>query len=354
MDLETDENISGNCDIDRAVRHYRIKSAPNSERVRLDVFITGHVQYATRSKVQQLVESGGVTINGREERRPGRMVQPGDIVECDVPRVVPVDIAGEDIPLDILYEDEDIIIVNKPAGMVAHPACGNLTGTLVNALMYHTSSLSSGAKPGRPGILHRLDKDTTGILCVAKNDAAHAYLAKQFAEHTIEREYWAIVWGPFDRDHGTIDAPIGRHKSDRKKMAVASSGKHAITEYHVVRAYGPLTLVRFVLHTGRTHQIRVHCSHIHHPLLGDPTYGGRHIVYGSVSGRYKAFIQQLLEVLPRQALHARVLGIVHPASRTQMRFTSELPDDMKRALQMMEEYFSDAGQSGIHELVDKL
>jgi 23S rRNA pseudouridine1911/1915/1917 synthase len=317
-----------------------LRCAPQADRVRLDHFITRSIENATRTKVQALIEAGGATVNGLEVLKPGRFVQPGDVVVCTIPKPPPPDIVAEPIPLDIVYEDDAVIIVNKPAGMVTHPAHGNYTGTLVNGLLYYTGQLSDDRGVERAGILHRLDKGTSGLLAVAKTNMAHAFIAAQFAAHSIKREYHAVVWGRFQNSTGTIDAPIGRHKSDRKKMGIADNGKHAITEYEVLRTYDHLSLVKLTLRTGRTHQIRVHLSHIHHPVFGDPTYGGRHIAYGQITQRYKQFIHQLLQNMPRQALHAKTLGFLHPITREYISFNSNLPDDMLQVLNELERYFS--------------
>ena len=319
---------------------YELRSAPNARRVRLDQFITRSVENASRSKVKTLIEAGGVTVNGRTVEKAGRLVLPGDVVVCTVPKPPPPEVRPEDIPLDIVHEDDDILIVSKPAGMVTHPAYGNYSGTLVNALLYHTEQLSGERGEDRPGILHRLDKDTSGLLAVAKNDRAHQLLARQFADHSIEREYQAVVWGSMKQRRGTVEAPLARHPSDRKKMAVVEGGKHAVTHYEVLEDLTYFSLLRLQLQTGRTHQIRVHLSSIRHPLFGDPTYGGRRIHYGNVTGRYKSFVNDMLSALPRQALHAKTLGFIHPRTGERVRFSSELPDDMQELLRNIRAYMS--------------
>ncbi|MCB2204403.1 RluA family pseudouridine synthase [bacterium] len=320
---------------------YELHSAPNARRVRLDQFITRSVENASRSKVKSLIDAGGVTVNGEIVSKAGRLVQPGDTVVCTVPKPPPPEVVPEDIPLEIVYEDDDVLVVNKPAGMVTHPAFGNYSGTLVNALLYYTSQLSRERGEERPGILHRLDKDTSGLLAVAKTERAHQYIARQFASHSIEREYQAIVWGTPSPSAGSVDAPIARHRSDRKKMAIVEGGKRAVTHYEVLKEYPAFSLIRCRLETGRTHQIRVHLSSIHHPVFGDPTYGGRRIHYGNVTGRFKSLVNGLLELLPRQALHARTLGFMHPVSHTLVSVQSELPEDMQEALRRLEEYYGE-------------
>jgi len=319
---------------------YILHAAQNAKRIRLDMFLTRSIQNASRNKVQQLIEAGGVWVNEKSVTKPGRMVLPGETIRCVVPVPRPQDICAEEIPLSIVYEDDEVLIVNKEAGMVTHPAYGNYTGTLVNGLLFHVQSLSMERGKERAGILHRLDKDTSGLLCVAKTDFAMQFIAKQFAAHTTDREYHAIVWGRMPGETGIIDAPLARHKSDRKKMAVVEGGKGAITEYIVLREFDDISLIKLKLRTGRTHQIRVHLSSIHHPIFGDPTYGGRHIKYGKITQRYKSFIQSLLDVLPRQALHAKTLGFIHPLTKQRVFYECPLPDDMNEVLRRIEAYYA--------------
>lgn len=299
-------------------------------RVRLDVYLTRMVENATRAKVQSAIGAGLVLVNGRA-RRPSYAVQPGDVIDVTLPRPPASEVLPEDIPLDIVYEDDQLLVVNKRAGMVTHPAHGNYSGTLVHALLHHVASLSGGV-PGRPGIVHRLDKDTSGLLVVAKTEHAHAFLARQFADHSIEREYQAIVWGRMRSPRGTIEASLARSKRDRKKVAVTADGKRAVTEYEVLEAFPFLTLLRLQLHTGRTHQIRVHLAHIGHPVFGDPTYGGRNPAWSSSEGKRVQHAVNLLKLIPRQALHARTIGFVHPHRGVMTRFSSRLPDDMEEVL----------------------
>jgi 23S rRNA pseudouridine1911/1915/1917 synthase len=302
------------------------------KRERID--LTHHVENATRSKVQRAIRDGKVFVNGVAVR-PSHPVAPGEIIRFTLPSPPPQDALPENIPLDVVYEDDQLIVVNKPAGMVVHPAHGNYTGTLVNALLYHCGNLSTLNDPVRPGIVHRLDKETSGLLVAAKNETAHAFLAKQFAKRTIRREYLAIVWGAFRDREGLIEAELGRSKSDRKKMAVVEGGKPAATEYTVLERFAYLTLIRLRLRTGRTHQIRVHLAHIHHPVFGDPTYNGRHIVAGPGTPRQKAEVQRMLDLISRQALHARTIGFVHPTSRQELFFDSPLPADIESVLALL-------------------
>ncbi len=311
---------------------------PGQRRERVDVFLAHQIQNASRSRIQAAIRNGLVTISGKEIKS-NHIVTPGETITFSLPKEPPSEAQPENIPLDIVYEDDSLLIVNKPPAMVTHPAFGNYAGTLVNALLYHLypKPSSAGTNPVggnalRPGIVHRLDKDTSGLLAVAKNEQAHRYLASQFAGHSIDREYWAVVWGIFREKKGSIEASLGRSLSDRKKFTVRDDGKHAVTHYVVLQEYDGLSLVRLSLHTGRTHQIRVHLASIHHPVFGDPMYGGRRIVYGGVTPKRKAFIANLLERLPRQALHAKTLGFIHPVTREKVFFDSTLPADMQEII----------------------
>jgi len=320
-----------------ATGEYQIRVPAVSKRERLDLFLTSRIANVTRTKVQKAIEQGFVLVNGRKVKSSYR-IAPNDEIQITLPAPPAPEAKPENIPLNILYEDDDLIVVNKPAGMVTHPAYGNYSGTLVNALLYHTSSLSTGGDILRPGIVHRLDKDTSGLLVVAKNDYAHAFLADQFARRTIDREYWAVVWGAFATPKGEIEAEIGRSVRDRKKMAVIPGGKSAVTEYTVLETFSAevgLTLLRLHLRTGRTHQIRVHLSHIGHPVFGDPAYGGRRIAWGSVDRKRKEQVQELLGIMRRQALHAKTLGFIHPATKQYLHFDSELPEDFQSLLERL-------------------
>ena len=300
-------------------------------RVRLDVYLTHQVQNATRNKVQQAIHDGLVLVDGKTVK-PSHLISPGEVIQVTLPNPPPSEAIAEDIPLDIVYEDEALLIVNKGAGMVTHPAYANYSGTLVNALLHHSRSLSGINSAQRPGIVHRLDKDTSGLMVVAKTDQAHHVLAKQFSKRTIDREYWAVIWGVMKKKKGTIEASLGRSKRDRKKVTVTAEGKHAVTEYEVLESFGYLSLVRLRLKTGRTHQIRVHLAHIGHPVFGDPTYGGRSETWGGLTGKKSRQAARFLGIINRQALHAKTLGFVHPSTNKIIRFDSELPADMKRLL----------------------
>jgi 23S rRNA pseudouridine1911/1915/1917 synthase len=312
----------------------RIVVPMKQARERIDIYLTHQVQNATRSKVHQAIEEGLVLVNGKQIK-PSHLVAPGEVIEVTLPRPPRMEAKPESIPLDIVYEDDQLLIINKPAGMVTHPAYAHYSGTLVNALLHHSRSLSSLNTEMRPGIVHRLDKDTSGLLVVAKNDTAHHLLAAQFSRRTIEREYWALVWGIFKQPTGVIEASLGRSKRDRKKVTVVEEGKPAVTEYEVLKEFDFLSLIRLKLKTGRTHQIRVHLAHIGHPVFGDATYGGRSATWGGLEGKRAQRAQNLLSLISRQALHAKTIGFIHPATKERVKFDSELPEDMRKVLESL-------------------
>lgn len=291
------------------------------EGTRLDVFLTGHID-GSRSFVQNLIKGGQVSVNGRKGKANYRL-NSNDRITWSIPEPESTEILPEDIPLDYLYEDHHIIIINKPRGMVVHPALGNYTGTLVNALLFHCKDLSGINGAVRPGIVHRLDKDTSGVMMAAKNDAAHLGLAAQVKAHSARRSYYALVQGNIVEEKGTIKAPIGRHPKDRMKMAVVfENSKEAVTHFTVLERYGHHTLVECVLETGRTHQIRVHFAYIGHPVVNDPFYGYRKMDF-PING---------------QALHSRTLDIVHPITQEPMHFEAPLPDDFKACIEFAKNY----------------
>ena len=276
---------------------------------RIDLFLAKNLESFSRSYIQDLIKKGKVTINNKIIKANYRLKE-GECVVLDIPKPEPLEIVPENIPIDILYEDEDVILVNKPKGMVVHPAAGHYKATLVNALLYHCKSNLSGINGVlRPGIVHRIDMDTTGVIIICKNDIAHQHIAKQLANHSITRKYVAIVTGNIKEDEGVIDAAIARSKSDRKKMAVDKDGKRAVTHYKVLERLNGYTYIECVLETGRTHQIRVHMAYIHHPLLGDEVYAGK-------SGMK----------LQGQCLHAMVLGFIHPKTKEYMEFEAPIPE----------------------------
>ena len=320
-------------------REFTISVPAGKIRERLDVFLTHHVENATRSKVQHAIKEGFVTVDGKIVK-PSHKISPGEVISVTIPKPPSPDVVPENIPLEILFEDNYLLVVNKPAGMVTHPAYGNYSGTLVNALLYYCNDrLSTVNDLTRPGIVHRLDKGTSGLMVVAKDDTTHAHLAKQFSRRTTEREYWAFVWGRFEKKgrEGIIEATLGRSKSDRKKFAVSAIGKSAITEYKVLEEFEYLSLVRLKLRTGRTHQIRVHLHHIGHPVFGDPTYGGRRIAWGGTDKKKKEEVQNLLKIITRQALHAKTIGFMHPATKEFVRFDSDLPQDMMSMRELLKD-----------------
>ncbi len=317
-------------------KKYRFEVPEGKKKERLDLFLTHAIENATRSKVQKLIDADLVTVNGVVVKA-NYQIKPNDLIEAVHPiSPRPEDVEPEDIPLDIIYEDEYLLVVNKPAGMVAHPAYANYTGTLVNALLHHTKKLSGLNEPGRPGIIHRLDKDTSGLLVVAKDDFTHAKIAEQFSKRTVDKEYHAVCWGKFKDQKGELDSNIVRSKKDRKKFSTSETeGKHALTLYEVIEEFEFTSYLKINLKTGRTHQIRVHLSGIGKPVFGDPTYGGRQINYGSDQSKIKARVQNLLAIMPRQALHAKTVGFYHPEKKKRMFFDSEIPDDMKLLLEKL-------------------
>lgn len=317
-------------------KKFLIDVPEGKKKERIDTFLTHHIENVTRSKIQKAIEAGLVKVNGIIVKS-NYNVKPFDKVEAvQIISPRPEDIEPEDIPLDIIYEDDYLIVVNKPAGMVAHPAYANYTGTLVNALLHHSKSLSSVNEAGRPGIVHRIDKDTSGLLVVAKDDFTHAKLAAQFSKHTIKREYHAICWGKFKEKEGEISTKITRSKSDRKKFTVSDKeGKDATTFYKVIEQYEFTSYIKLNLKTGRTHQIRVHLAALNKPIFGDRTYGGDKIHAGVESPKLKSRLQNLLEIMPRQALHAKTLGFIHPHTNKLVRFDSELPKDFKLLLEKL-------------------
>lgn len=302
--------------------------------IRLDKYITSFIQNATRNKVQKAIKDGYVIVNGNTEK-PSYTMQPGDKIEIRLPKPPPPEAEPEKMDLDIVYEDEHIIIVNKSVDMVVHPAFGNWTGTLVNGLLYHTQENLSltDEETLRPGIVHRLDKNTSGLLVVAKNDVAHQKLAKQFAEKTAKRTYWTIVWGD-PPDSGAIKGDIGRSPKNRKIMTVLpdGKGKSAITHYEVRERFDHLALLEVNLETGRTHQIRVHMQHEGFYVFGDSTYGGASVRYGPNTGSRKQMFNNLFARITDQMLHAKTLGLVHPATDEYMEFNSELPENFQHVL----------------------
>ena len=323
--------------------HRCVVADAGQKPLRVDKFLMDHLRGATRNRIQMAAEAGFVQVNGRTVKSNYK-VKPGDVV-CLMfshPRHE-TDIIPEDIPLDIVYEDSDLMVVNKPAGMCVHPGCGNYNGTLVNAIAWHMRE-HPDYDPNDPavGLVHRIDKDTSGLLVVAKTPEAKTGLGVQFFHKTTRRRYLALVWGNFQEDEGRIEGNIGRNPRDRMQMAVfppdSGIGKHAVTHYRVVQRFGYVTLVECILETGRTHQIRAHMQHLGHPLFADARYGGDQILRGTQSSTYNAFIRHCFEVCPRQALHARTLGFRHPLTGEEMDFSAPLPPDMQELLERWAKY----------------
>ena len=321
---------------DEMYEHFALTVDKGQALLRIDKFLTNRIEHVSRNRIQSAADGGSILVNGTPVKSSYK-VKPLDPISIVMPYPKrEVEIIPENIPLDIVYEDDDLIIVNKAAGMVVHPGHGNYTGTLVNALTYHLKDLPLFQEGNmRAGLVHRIDKNTSGLLVIAKNERSHVRLAKQFFDHTIRRVYTALVWGNFDEDEGTITGNIGRSLRDRLKMAVfedGSAGKHAVTHYKVLKRYGYVTLIECRLETGRTHQIRVHMEHTGHPLFNDERYGGDRILKGTTFSKYKQFIENCFTIMPRHGLHARSLGFVHPATGKEVYFESELPADMAAVL----------------------
>jgi 23S rRNA pseudouridine1911/1915/1917 synthase len=329
--------------------HHRFKADPGQSPLRIDKFITTRMENTSRSRIQNAANAGNILVNNVPVK-PNYRVKPGDIIQIVLPTPPrEIELIPENIPINIVYEDDDVVVVNKEPGMVVHPAYGNYTGTLINALMWHFKDLplfQTGEQ--RPGLVHRIDKNTSGILVIAKNEFAHNRLAKQFFDRTTDRRYIALVWGVPDPPEGTIIGNVGRSPKDRKVMFVfpegSTEGKHAITNYKVIENLGYISMVECKLETGRTHQIRVHFSHIKHPLFNDEEYGGDKILKGTTFTKYQQFIKNCFAILPRQALHAKSLAFDHPVTKKRLSFESELPNDMQQVIEKWRTYV--AGRDG--------
>jgi 23S rRNA pseudouridine1911/1915/1917 synthase len=337
----TDEELAEQQEL---FEHYRFTADPGQSLLRIDKFLSDRVENASRTRIQNAANAGNILVNSKTVK-PNYKIKPGDIVQVVLPTPPrDVELIPENIPLNIIYEDDDVLVVNKQPGMVVHPAYGNYTGTLVNALMWHFKDLplfNSGES--RPGLVHRLDKNTSGILVIAKNEYALNRLSKQFYDRTTDRRYNALIWGIPDTMEGTITGNVGRSIKDRKVMQVfndETEGKTAITHYKVLEDLGYISLIECKLETGRTHQIRVHFSHIKHPLFNDEEYGGNQILKGTTFTKYQQFIRNCFKILPRQALHAKSLAFNHPVSGKRLSFDSNLPDDMVEVIEKWRKYIS--------------
>jgi 23S rRNA pseudouridine1911/1915/1917 synthase len=327
---------------DELFEHHRIVADPKQSLIRIDKFLMARLPNVTRTKIQTGINEGFVRVNDKEVKANYR-IHPNDIITVSLPEPPrDTEVVPENIPLSIVFEDQHLMVINKPAGMVVHPAYQNWTGTLVNALAYHFKSLPQmPGNEGRPGLVHRIDKDTSGLLVIAKDEDTLTGLAKQFFDHTIERRYHALVWGVPDPPEGTIDQFVGRSLKDRRLTTVFPNrdmGRDAVTHYRVLQDLRYVSVVECKLETGRTHQIRAHLKYIGHTLFNDASYGGDQILKGTTFSKYKQFVDNCFKLLPRQALHAKTLGFVHPITKKFLLFDSELPQDIKDVIEKWENY----------------
>jgi len=325
--------------------HLRVVVDKGQSLLRIDKFLMHRVENASRNRIQNAIEAENVLVNDKAVKSSYK-VKPLDVISVVLPHPPrDTEVYPEDLPITIVYEDDDVLVVNKEAGMVVHPGYNNYTGTLVNALVYHFQQLPTlPGNDGRPGLVHRIDKDTSGLLLISKNERSMNYLAKQFFDHTITRKYLALVWGDLDKD-GTVTGYIGRSVADRRVMSIyddPEKGKWSVTHYKVLERLNYVTLIECQLETGRTHQIRAHMKHIGHPLFSDATYGGDKILKGTVFSKYKQFVENCFEIMPRQALHAQTLGFVHPSKKNYIHFEAPLPADFSAALEKWRKYAAPA------------
>ena len=333
-------------DDDNLHEHYHFVASSGQEPLRIDKFLMNFIENSTRNKIQGAIKDGSVRVNG-DIVKSNYKVKPEDDIRVLLNHPPHENLlVAENIPLDIIYEDDTLVVVNKPAGMVVHPGHGNYSGTLINALIYHFENLPNNSSE-RPGLVHRIDKDTSGLLVIAKTEYAMSYLSAQFAAKTSEREYVAIAWGNFTESSGTIEGNIGRHPKNRLQNTVwegddADKGKPAVTHYEVMEDLGYVSMIKCKLETGRTHQIRVHLKHIGHTLFNDERYGGDRILKGTNFTKYKQFVDNCFKILPRQALHAKTLGFEHPATKEWMSFSSDIPDDISACIEKWRNYASHA------------
>ena len=327
---------------DELYEHHAFRVVSGQQPLRIDKYLMNFIENATRNKIQAAAKDGSIFVNDIPVKSNYK-VKPNDVISVKFEHPPHENLlVAEDIPVDVVYEDDDLLVVNKPAGMVVHPGHGNYSGTLINALIFHFENLPNNSSD-RPGLVHRIDKDTSGLLVVAKTEVAMAHLSNQFAKKTSEREYVALVWGNMDEDEGTIEGHIGRHPKNRLQNTVyegddIDKGKPAVTHYKVIERLGYVTLVTCKLETGRTHQIRVHMKHIGHTLFNDARYGGERILKGTTFTKYKQFVDNCFKILPRQALHAKTLGFEHPTTGEFMRFQSEVPEDIAQCIEKWRHY----------------
>ncbi len=332
---------------DELYERFSLTVDKGQEPLRIDKFLMNRIEGATRNKLQQAINGGLVMVNGKETRPNYKVKAQDQIILYSDMSPEEMEIVPENIPLNIVYEDHDLMMINKPPSVVVHPGSGNYSGTLLNGIAYYLQDegITEQELP-RFGLVHRIDKNTSGLLLIAKTNKAMTQLAKQFYDHTIKRQYLALVWGDVKNERGTIVAHVGRHQRYRKIFEAYPEGDHgkeAITHYEVVERFGYVTLVQCILETGRTHQIRVHMKYIGHPLFNDDTYGGDKIVKGTVFSKYKQFVENCFTICPRHALHARTLGFIHPATGKEMFFEAELPNDMKELIEKWRNYVSSMG-----------
>ena len=335
------ENILSDKEDSDFYEHFNLVVDKGQSLIRIDKFLMLRIENASRSKIQHAIEADNVLVNEKPIKASYK-VKPLDVISIVLPHPPrDTEVIPQDIPINIIYEDDDLLLVNKEAGMVVHPGYGNWDGTLVNALVFHFSQLPQlPGNDGRPGLVHRIDKDTSGLLLISKNEKSMTYLAKQFYDHSISRKYLALVWGDIEKD-GTVSGYIGRSAKDRKVMDVydaEADGKWSVTHYKVIERFNYVTLIECQLETGRTHQIRAHMQHIGHPLFNDAPYGGDKIRKGTLFAKYKQFVDNCFLIIPRQALHAKTLGFIHPTKRVPVHFETELPQDFSMVLEKWRNY----------------
>jgi 23S rRNA pseudouridine1911/1915/1917 synthase len=344
-ELAEDETLPGTASDqnDDLVEQVNINVDKGQSPLRIDKFLHNHLgNNVSRTKIQTAADSGSILVNGKPVKSNYK-IRPADHILLIMPRHAEnFDLTPENIPIDIVYEDDDVIVINKAADIVVHPGLGNYRGTLINAVLWHFSKLPKGKEEFRPGLVHRLDKGTTGLIVLAKTEYALSHLAKQFFDRTVKRKYVALVWGDMKENEGTINANLGRDTRDRMQMSVypeGDKGKHAVTHYHVIERLHYVTLVECRLETGRTHQIRVHMAYIGHTLFNDTRYGGDKILKGTIYTKYRQFVENCFEILPRQALHAATLGFIHPVTRKELFFEAPLPVDFQTVLDKWRKYW---------------